>query len=376
VGEPCTALPGGPIDTGGDGCIGRCWAEGEYLLWWTEGLRLPPLVTTSITGTTSNLAGQFGPSSNVLFGGDKPVNSDFRNGFRVRGGSWLNEAGTFGLEASFFLLESTATGFALSSGGDPILARPFNDSSTNFPSARLLAFPGERAGSVFAKALSDKLLGCQALMRQRLCCCDGFRLDLLAGYRFLHYSDRITVDDEWSIANPNNPEHVAPFTKLSTHDSFRTINNFNGADFGLATQFKRGPWVLDLRGSVAVGYTRQNIDIEGTNTSTAPITTQTGGLLAQSSNIGRHQRSNGALLPELTVNLGYQITEHWRVSVGYNLLWWENMVRAGDQIDFNVNPNLFNGGSAGTTGPLLPTVPFQRTSMLVQGLNFGVEVKY
>src|SRR5262245_8106792 len=58
------------------GCV---WASAEYLLWWTKGDRLPPLLTTSPVGTPLANAGVLGrPGTSVLFG-DERVNDDARS---------------------------------------------------------------------------------------------------------------------------------------------------------------------------------------------------------------------------------------------------------------------------------------------------------
>src|SRR5436190_10489023 len=45
--------------------------RGEYLLWWTNGNPLPPLVTSSPPGTPQNQAGVLGtPGVQTLFGGN------------------------------------------------------------------------------------------------------------------------------------------------------------------------------------------------------------------------------------------------------------------------------------------------------------------
>src|SRR5579885_3479831 len=53
---PCPEVDGGLCCEGGlgGGCPyppGRVWVDAEYLLWWTKGSPLPPLLTTSPPGT-------------------------------------------------------------------------------------------------------------------------------------------------------------------------------------------------------------------------------------------------------------------------------------------------------------------------------------
>ena len=58
------------------------------------------------------------------------------------------------------------------------------------------------------------------------------------------------------------------------------------------------------------------------------------------SNIGHFSQSQFAVVPEIGVKLGYQLTPNLRLQAGYNFLFWSNVVRPGQQIDTSVNPNL------------------------------------
>ena len=64
----------------------------DYLMWWTSGMTLPPLVTT---GTTAN------PTSTVLFGNDV-VNDGGRSGFRTTVGMWLDCRHSLGRRVRLF----------------------------------------------------------------------------------------------------------------------------------------------------------------------------------------------------------------------------------------------------------------------------------
>ena len=59
---------------------GRFWLRGEYLMWWTSGMDLPPLVTTSPQGTPQNQAGVLGQSGTTILFGGQTVNGDGRSG--------------------------------------------------------------------------------------------------------------------------------------------------------------------------------------------------------------------------------------------------------------------------------------------------------
>jgi len=64
---------------------------------------------------------------------------------------------------------------------------------------------------------------------------------------------------------------------------------------------------------------------------------QQGGLLALPSNIGTQTRNRFAVIPELGVKVGYQLTDHIRVYAGYNFLYASSVVRPGNQIDPVIN---------------------------------------
>ena len=104
-----------------------------------------------------------------------------------------------------------------------------------------------------------------------------------------------------------------------------------------------------------------------------------GGLLAQSTNIGHHSNDKFAAVPELDLNIGYQINDHWRAFVGYSFLYASNVVRPGDQIDRRVNPNLIpviGGGATTPTGPSNPMVTGAHSDFWAQGANVGLEFRY
>src|SRR5205823_3226983 len=92
---------------------------------------------------------------------------------------------------------------------------------------------------------------------------------------------------------------------------------------------------LDLRGKLALGVTHQEINISGGQslTNAAGTAQALGGLLALNSNIGDFSRDRFSVVPELGVNVGYNLTPNLRAFCGYNFLYWSSVVRPGDQID-------------------------------------------
>jgi hypothetical protein len=354
---------------------GRVWGDVEALLWWMKAANLPPLITISPPGTPTGSIGVPGaPGTSVLFGGS-PVNGGMAPGGRVTAGFWFNCERTIGAEAYYFQLASQAGG--LSAGTPNSVGRPFFNTMTGLPDAQLVSVPGFLAGSVQAAASSGSLLGAGVLGRANLCCGCCYRLDALAGYRYLSMSDRLAIGENLTSIDP--AQTVAPLgTNILINSRFETSNQFNGGDFGLAGQFCRNAWTLRGTARIALGSTHQQADINGTTTVTVPGSapvTMPGGLLAVSSNSGSHSREVVTFVPEVGLQLAYQVGAHTSVHVGYTFLYWSNVARAGDQIDLVLNPALLPPLLPGAS-PLRPAFDFQGTGFWAQGVDLGLEFRF
>ncbi|MBV9122494.1 MAG: BBP7 family outer membrane beta-barrel protein [Planctomycetes bacterium] len=375
------------------------WGDAEYLLWWMKGASLPPLVTTSPAGTARAQAGVLTTAgTQVLFGGS-PVNDGVRSGGRFTAGYWFDADHTLGVEGSFLILETEGTSFAAGSDGTAfvtgtglsrgvsgaispaastgglILARPFFNVLTGNPDAELVAYPGVLAGTVRATASSTGLLGAEALVDYNLCCSPCYRLDAVGGYRFLRLSDTLEVSENLTSTATGNPS-VPAGTTLVLGDHFHTRNDFHGGEIGLKGEFRRGPWVVGLLSKVAIGANVEALDIGGSTTITTPggtPTTNPGGLLALQSNIGHFTKTRTMVIPEFGAKVSYQVTPHLRVFAGYTFLYWGHVLRAGNQVDLSVNPNLLPPVATPVTGALRPSPNLSNTNVWVQGIDLGME---
>ena len=365
------------------GCLDRIWVEADYLLWWMKGDSLPPLVTTSPPGTIRNQAGVLGsPGTTTLFG-DSHTNGELRSGGMITFGYWFDDCRTCGIEANFLMLESRNTGFNAASNGSTILARPFFDVVAGQQRSELIGFPGLVAGHVNVSDTSTGLLRAGAWFRQNLCAgcnpCSSYRVDMLAGYRYLRLTDNLTIGEDLVSINPNNPNFVPVGTSLVVTDQFGTTNNFHGFDIGLTGEIQRGRWVFGWLTKVAVGVTFEEVDINGSTRVTVPgaaPVANVGGLLALPSNIGTYNRERFAVVPELGAWLGYQVTPRLRFTAGYNFLFWSEVVRAGNQIDTSINPNLLPPANGPVAGALRPAANIQGTSFWAQGISLGLQFNY
>jgi len=99
-----------------------------------------------------------------------------------------------------------------------------------------------------------------------------------------------------------------------------------------------------------------------------------GGLLALPSNIGYYTDTELAFLSELGVSLEYQLTCDLRISVGYDLLHWNQVGRAADQIDLGIDPGQVPPEES--DGETRPAFPGRTTDFWAQGLNICIEQQF
>ena len=129
-------------------------------------------------------------------------------------------------------------------------------------------------------------------------------------------------------------------------------------------------WSLEILAKLAVGNNHDDVTIGGQTATTLPgepTNTVNGGVLALASNSGIYARDTFTLIPDLHVDLAYQWTDHWRTYVGYSILYWGDVTRAGEQIDLNVDPRNLPPVSPG--GLPFPAYVGQRTDFWAHGLN-------
>ena len=70
------------------------------------------------------------------------------------------------------------------------------------------------------------------------------------------------------------------------------------------------------------------------------------------------------MAPELNANLGFYLSPRLRFIVGYTLIYWGHVVRPGDQIDLDVNPDFLPPEIDPFEGPLRPQFVFQPHRLL------------
>lgn len=358
------------------GPTGRFWVSAEYLLWWTQGNNVPPLVTQSPVGTPRDQAGVIGaPGTTVIFGGD--LNDDIRSGFRLRFGGWLDCCQTSGIEASYFFLGDSNESFSRGGDNNCVISRPFINAVDGAQDAQLVCFPGVLSGTVSVDADSS-FTGFDVNYRKNLCCDCCSRVDWLLGFRYLRLDDDLTIREDLTVVGTDPAVNNVPVgTRFQILDSFRTRNEFYGPQIGMTGERRWGAAFVNWRGLIAFGTTHKEVTIDGSTTITRPggaPVTYPGGLLALPTNIGRYVKNDFAIVPEIGLNAGYQVTEHARLFVGYSFLYWSNTTRTGDVIDPVVNPTQLPPGQL--VGPARPAFQWRDSDFWAQGISFGAELRY
>jgi hypothetical protein len=362
------------------GPAGRFWGRAEVLGWWVDGFSVPPLVTTSLAGTARADAGVLGrPGTTVLFGNES-LAGDLRLGGRLTVGGWLGSSRQSGVEAIFFGLQSSGSNFAATSAGTPILARPFFNVEPGFEGqdAELAAFPGELSGNISVRS-ETKLYGLEVLYRHKLSQEWPRRVDLVAGWRYAQLEDDLLITDSKEVLS--GATGLAVGTTLSEFDHFHTKNIFNGAEVGMVYERWWCQWGIEGVIKVALGNTHSEALINGSTTVSVPVPggpnetiVTPAGLLAQASNIGTRERDDFAVIPELGMNVGYDLTPNLRATVGYTFIYWSRVARPGDQIDTNLNLSQLPPGPL--VGIPSPVASWSITDMWVQGISAGIDYRF
>lgn len=372
-------------------CLTLClpqdgWGTFELLGWWQAGMELPPLVTTSRDPSVARSdAGVLGrPTTDILFGGDEVLTDSFEGG-RLSFGFWFDKQHTWGIGAEYFDLGERTESFRATSSGAPVLARPFFNTESGVNDSSLVAYPGVISGTVNVDASSD-LVGWGVHFKRLRCVEEGCsswlfcghpdhycaRTERMLGYRYVELDESLTVVEE-SVG-------IDPTGRFDILDRFETRNQFNGFDIGWSYKQIRGYWTLKSRLRLGVGNTHQTVTINGQTTiedpNNPPSQTFTGGTLAQTSNIGTYEQDEFTVIPQVDASLGYQLTDHLKVTLGYTFLYWSNVVRPGDHVSLDLNPNLLPPQADPFSGAQRPGFDFDTTDYWAQGINFGGEYRW
>jgi hypothetical protein len=362
----------------------------DYLIWWLRrGPVAVPLVTTGpvVTGDPITSSGPIGNPGTVSLVGDSGLDYGTLSGGRFTFDFGL-PAGGPGVQVSGFVLERGAVGLSAASdaGGNPILARPIHDVLDQVSSAALVSYPGALAGGI-AVVSRSRLWGLESNLTGPSWGDERRHARLLAGIRYLDLLESLDIAQRSTVLLPNsgffNGSVLNPDDTLVLGDAFRTRNQFYGAQLGVEGERGAGRWVVAGQAKVALGAVHELVEVQGSSALIAAGATGIGevaggGVLALDTNIGRPREDRFAVLPEVSVKLGYRVTPRLLATVGYTFLYLSDVARPGNQIDPGVNVG--HAPSSEAFGLLLdprrPAPLFNHSEFWAQGLSVGLELHF
>ena len=199
----------------------------------------------------------------------------------------------------------------------------------------------------------------------------------LAGFRYWNFNEHLKF-------TTSSPFIVNPDVYI-TRDRFTTENNFYSGQVGILGTYCFNSFYVNAKAKVALGAMCEEVKSHGiflTNDFDGFTEVQAfpGGYFALPTNFGKHKHTKFAVIPEVDINIGYQITECLKFQVGYTFIYVSNVLWAGKQIDRRINPTQATSYT-GTTNPILVGEPSPRQlkrsdSLWLQGVNAGFEFTF
>jgi len=374
----------------------RVYVGAEYLLWWAKPSPLPPALIT--TGPVTDNPGSLGSCGIPL---TRPsLDQGGLSGVRVTLGVWLDREQCLAIETSGFLLpsHSRTISYGSDASGNPVLAFRHLDPPTDSTPAEdafqasvpgiISAGPpqiGPYAGSV-GLTTRTLLWGTEVNFVGTTWQSEDVRWQVLGGVRYLDLSENLDLafarqaipGSGATVVFQGNP-YPDPSAVVSL-DSFQTRNQFYGGQIGARGEIPLGRFFLAFTGKLAIGDLHESVNILGTSTLVQPglpSITVPGGQFAAASNSGRATRDEFAVLPEMQLAIGCQVSRNLRALIGYDLLYLNRVARPGGQVDLIVDPagNQIDPGFTGAS-TTYPRPLFNDANFWAQGLQLALEVSY
>jgi hypothetical protein len=348
-------------------------------------VHVPLLTSSGVANLTSGFLGD--PTTTILIG-PKDLSYGTLSGARFATGWWFTDEQDLGIDGGGFVVGHGIAhlGEGSTAGGWPVLVRPVALASDGTETGVRVAFPGALAGS-FQVNTTSELWGFDVNTRARVIDRGYLTVEALVGFRYLDLDEHLAMDQNTQLLAGGvtgfNAGRILPVSAVTIHDGFDTRNQFYGGQIGGHLRWCKGGLVLDLLAKLAVGDTAQSRTIDGSTTLISPTgqtNTVSGGALALSPNLGKASADEIAVVTQIGLTAGYEVTHWLRLYVGYDFLHWGEVARPGDQITRSVGANQVPVGlgfvpPAGTT-PTQPWVPVGHSDYWAHGVSFGVAFRY
>jgi len=337
----------------------RFWVTTEYVHYWQEKTPKLPELLSLADPTDSFPVGSYY--------GNKGMSWDDGNGVKLTAGAWLDTRKMIGVEVSGFYIpkQNQTNNYNLAAGNVDAFFQDYNLGSP--PHIFNNFFPLD-ASSTANFQYSTEQYGGEANALLHLGDWEpspGLRITAngLGGFRYFGLAD--TYSDQY------NEPNLGYFYS----DSFKTDNNFYGANVGIHARFQYASFFADVTPKIALGVTDESVDVDGSNS--VPNNPGPGGFYASGNKLGHRSNVPFAYLPQITVKLGYDFNETVEAFVGYDALYLSDVARVENQISTNLDGNQMAGFNYVPGGPAdqSPAQGVQSSSMFEQGVTAGITLK-
>jgi hypothetical protein len=413
--EPAAGAQEKPRSVAMDGSAPPIWTPApesrfyggvEYLHWWVKDAPLAiPLVTSgpiasthhgllgnpmvTASDTTILYGGPFGNSK----GGEDSQAFQALSGTRLTFGYTLGSERRFAIEASGFALQQQSAGYESrgDANGNPVLGIPVYNSvpykigSMTIPAGEdslPYSLPEDprraRADGIITggiKIANDvRLWGAEVEGVVTLFRTPSWELSGLVGFRHLDLAESLNLHSQ---IQGITGQYVGQYGEVV--DRFSTRNRFFGGILGLRGRYSSGRLSVDVGARVALGVSDETEDVAGGYYSinfAGPYESGILGVFAQPANEGKTYGSNFAVVPELQMKIGYAITPRLRATIGYDFLYYSNVLRPSEQIDRNIPKGQTFRQASPTISTTSPARRFETTDFFAHGFSFGMEFRF
>jgi hypothetical protein len=175
---------------------------------------------------------------------------------------------------------------------------------------------------------------------------------------------------------PSNPAPLG--NQVDYFDQFGVHNQYYVPQIGLRSELLFKSWFCQASGKIGLGLLHMASKMDGTTVqqfADGSLMQTSSGVLAMGP--GTTSQNRFVFLPEFTLAGGYQFTSWCCISVGYNLLFASEVVRAGSlvgPVDPRQVPQLAGYDPTSSTANLASRM--HESSFWVQGFTAGLEFRY
>ncbi len=360
------------------------WATVGYTRWWiSDAPFATPLATT---GTGPN-AGVLGDPATVALFGDRTLDYGGFNGLRFDAGLWVNDAHTIGIGGGYSTFDRRTSTFFTSSDTLNFITRPYFNQQTF---QNVVAVVADTAGGLNSSLGIRNIARFDSLdlhLLRNLVAGEGLTVNAIFGYRYFNLRESLDIRQDTAFDGDGiSPLIVAgnPVTSLTIGDSFHTQNRVQGVELGLRGEIGGGAFFANATAKVTLGVNQQRVDISGVTSGTGETAVSfPSGLLAVGDatfpgNLGSHHYNQFIIMPEFGLQAGLQISSHARIFLGYDLLYLNDVVRPGSQIEPVINPRYVPSDPAFgiPVGFDSPRPTRARNDFFAHGVSIGIEFQY